>query len=84
MNIWVRLPEPLDSADMAARAELEGVSFLPGRYFVVSRPLSHALRLSFAGLEPEEIREGIAVLGRIFKSELERTRERSREDHVLV
>ena len=38
MNVWVRLPEPLDAADMAARADREGVSFLPGRHFAVSRP----------------------------------------------
>jgi 2-aminoadipate transaminase len=84
MNVWVRLPEPLDAADMAARAEREGVSFLPGRYFVVSRPHTHFLRLSFAGLEPEQIREGMAVLGQIFHSEMERKKERSSEDHVLV
>ena len=30
MNVWVRLPEPLDAAELAARAEREGVSFLPG------------------------------------------------------
>jgi 2-aminoadipate transaminase len=85
MNAWVRLPEPLDSADLAGRAEREGVSFLPGRYFAVSRPQTHALRLSFAGLDPVEIRAGLAVLGRIFRSEWERTtREGSREDHVLV
>ena len=49
--MWVRLPEPLDAAEMAARAEREGVSFLPGRYFAVSRPQTQWLRLSFAGLD---------------------------------
>jgi len=32
--------------------------------------------LSFAGLTPEEIRNGLATLGTIFSSELERTRAR--------
>jgi hypothetical protein len=32
------------------------------------------LRLSFAGLTPDEIRKGLATLGTIFSSELERTR----------
>ncbi len=36
MNVWVKLPEPLDAAEMAARAEREGVSFLPGRHFAIS------------------------------------------------
>ncbi len=51
MNVWVRLPEPLDASELAARAEREDVSFLPGRYFAVSRPQAHGLRLSFAGLD---------------------------------
>jgi 2-aminoadipate transaminase len=74
MNVWVRLPEPLDASEMAVRAEHEGVSFLPGRYFAVSRPQSHGLRLSFAGLDGNEIRAGMAVLGRIFRAELDRAR----------
>jgi len=84
MSVWVKLPEPLDAAEMAARAEREGVSFLPGRHFAVSRPHTHGLRLSFAGLDPQQIRAGVAVLGAIFRSELDRARERSGDTHVLV
>jgi 2-aminoadipate transaminase len=74
MNLWVRLPEPLDASELARRAEREHVSYLPGRYFAVSRPQEHALRLSFAGLEPAEIRAGLAILGRIFRLELDQAR----------
>jgi len=74
MNVWVKLPEPLDASEMASRAVSEGVSFLPGRHFSVSRPQTRALRLSFAGLDPGDIRSGIAALGRIFEIELERAR----------
>ena len=72
MNLWVRLPEPLDAGELAPRAAREGVSYMPGRHFAVSRPEPGALRLSFAGLKPAEIREGIAILGRIFTQEIER------------
>ena len=72
MNLWVRLPDSLDASDLSARAEREGVSFLPGRYFAVSRPQTSSLRLSFAGLAPDEIRLGMSVLGKIFRSELDR------------
>ena len=72
MNVWVRLPEPLDAADLAARALRENVSFLPGRYFAVSRAHPDSLRLSFIGLEPEQIRLGLSVLGMIIESELSR------------
>ena len=74
MNLWVRLPEPLDAGELLARAQRENVTYLPGKYFAVSRFDPGALRLSFAGLTPEEIRKGLAILGEIFSSELERTR----------
>jgi 2-aminoadipate transaminase len=66
MNIWVRLPESLDAAELLARAQKEGVGYLPGRYFAVSRVEPGALRLSFAGLTPEQIRKGLTILGKVF------------------
>ena len=74
MNLWVRLPQPLDAGELLPRAEREGVSYLPGKYFAVGRVDANALRLSFAGLTPEEIETGIRALGRIFTTELERVR----------
>lgn len=74
MNVWVRLPEPLDAAELLPRAQNEGASYLPGRYFEVSRRHRGSLRLSFASLAPEEIRAGLAALGRVFQEELERAR----------
>ena len=72
MNLWVQLPEPLDAGELLARAEHEGVAYLPGRYFAVSRLYPGALRLSFAGLAPEDIRRGLAILGQVFAGELGR------------
>jgi 2-aminoadipate transaminase len=74
MNLWVRLPQPLDAGELAPRAEREGVSYLPGKYFAVGKAEPGALRLSFAGLSPSEIETGIAALGRMFTAELERVR----------
>jgi 2-aminoadipate transaminase len=69
MNVW--LPEPLDAGEFLPRAQKEGVAYLPGRYFAVSRLEPGALRLSFAGLAPDQIRSGLAVLGRIVAGEIE-------------
>ena len=69
MNVWINLPESLDAADLAIRAARENVSYLPGKYFSVSRPHTNALRLSFAGLEPHKIAWGLEVLGTLFRSE---------------
>jgi 2-aminoadipate transaminase len=73
MNLWVRLPEPLDAGELLARAQRENVTYLPGRYFTVSRADPGGLRLSFAGLTPEKIEAGVSILGAIFAAELERT-----------
>jgi 2-aminoadipate transaminase len=72
MNLWVRLPEPLDAGELLERSQREGVGYLPGRFFAVSRLDAGALRLSFAGLTPEEIHTGIGILGRVVAGELDR------------
>lgn len=73
-NVWVRLPEGMDSERLLARAEAAGVSYLPGRLFAVQRAESGALRLSFAGLDPALIEEGLHILGRILRRQWQRTR----------
>jgi 2-aminoadipate transaminase len=80
MNLWVRLPEPLDAGELLLRAQREGVTYLPGRFFAVSKHEPGGLRLSFAGLEPAEIRKGVAALGRVFAGELDRIRRTDRLD----
>ncbi len=74
MHLWVRLPAPLDASELLGRARREGVGYLPGRYFEVSRRDPGALRLSFVGLTPECIRRGVEILGRIFREECEQAR----------
>ncbi len=72
MNVWVRLPEPLDTAALLPRARMEGVAYVPGLYFTVARPEPGALRLSFASLTPDEIRRGLEILGRVVAAEMKR------------
>jgi 2-aminoadipate transaminase len=84
MNLWVRLPEPLDAGELLPRAQKEGVAYLPGRYFAVSRLDAGAMRLSFAGLEPDRIRGGLAILGRIASEELARVSQNVEPSSALV
>jgi len=72
MNLWVRLPEPLDAGELLTQVNRQGVTYLPGGYFAVGRNEPGGLRLSFAGLTPEEIRRGIAVIGAVASDELRR------------
>jgi 2-aminoadipate transaminase len=70
MNLWVQLPEFLDSGELLARAQASGVIYLPGKHFSVSRNWSNALRLSFAGLSTQQIEQGVALLGEVFSGEI--------------
>jgi 2-aminoadipate transaminase len=72
MNVWLTLPGGLDTQALLAKAQERGVAYLPGRYFSLSGGASNALRLSFASVPPELIREGLAVLGDVFHAELAR------------
>ena len=76
MNLWVRLPEPLDAGELLPRAQREGVSYLARPVF--RRVAGRSRRVCgsvLRSLPPEKIREGLAILGRVFGDELERLRE---------
>ena len=74
MNLWARLPEPLDAAALLPQAREAGVSYLPAPVFEVSLRQPGGFRLSFAGLAEDKIEQGIATLGTLFRGELERAR----------
>ncbi len=73
MNLWVRLPDPLDSSVLLRAAEEQGVTYLPGRYFAVGRPDPAGLRLSFAGIDEERIARGVSILGGLVAAGLQRS-----------
>jgi 2-aminoadipate transaminase len=66
--IWVRLPEGTDTTKLLEAAHAAGVTYLPGANFSPEGKGANYLRLSFAYLSPDKIREGIAVLARILKT----------------
>jgi 2-aminoadipate transaminase len=66
--IWVRLPEGADSTKLLDAAHTAGVTYLPGSNFSPEGKGANYLRLSFAYLSPEKIREGIAVLAAVLKT----------------
>jgi 2-aminoadipate transaminase len=74
MSVWVTFAGPIDTAELLSRAQREGVAYLPGRYFAVAKEHRSSVRLSFAGLSPDRIEKGVAVLGRIFGDEVRRVR----------
>jgi 2-aminoadipate transaminase len=60
--IWATLDGEADTTDLLARSE--GVAFVPGRAaYVDGRSGSSSMRLNFAGVAEEDIREGIRRIG---------------------
>ncbi len=62
--IWATLDGGVDTTDLMARSE--GVAFVPGRAaYMDGRRGGSSMRLNFAGVPEDEIREGIRRIGRI-------------------
>ena len=73
MFLWVVLPEGLNSTELLREAVKENVAFVPGAPFHAQGGGDNTLRLSFSNATPEQIREGIARLGRVFHKALAET-----------
>jgi 2-aminoadipate transaminase len=65
--IWATLDERIDTTDLLALArKSEGVAFVPGRAaYMDGRSGSSSMRLNFAGVPDQDIREGIRRIGRV-------------------
>jgi 2-aminoadipate transaminase len=70
--VWVTLDERIDTTDLLALArKSEGVAFVPGRAaYVDERRGSSSMRLNFAGMPEQEIREGVRRIGRAAREQL--------------
>jgi GntR family transcriptional regulator/MocR family aminotransferase len=63
-QVWVELGIDIDTRDLLADTAREGVLFAPGAQFFADRSASRGLRLTLAQANEEEIRRGVAILGR--------------------
>jgi len=70
LQIWVELRGGIDTADLLGDAMRAGVLFAPGFQFRHDRRPSSGLRLSIALAGEEEIRHGVAALGRVVRERL--------------
>lgn len=69
-QVWVELPEPLDTRELFLDAVRAGVLFAPGHQFLHDGRSSRGMRLSIALATPAEIRRGIALLGALARERL--------------
>lgn len=71
MFCWVTLPDQtIDTTAMLADAVEHNVAYVPGQPFYASGEQRNTLRLSFATSTPEQIRTGVAALGRVIADRL--------------
>lgn len=61
-HIWVRLPDGVDDVELSARARSCGVTVIAGSSFFIGEPNGAYLRLSYAGCDEPQLREGVSRL----------------------
>ncbi len=71
MFFWLRLPDGLDALALLPRAVEAGMAYVPGAPFYAQSRDAGTLRLSFVTLTPQDIADGIALLGRVLHEALE-------------
>jgi len=69
--LWVTLPDEIDAVDLLEDAAKLNVAFVPGSPFFVDGRGKNTLRLSFASVSPQLIREGIRRLGAAIEARLD-------------
>ncbi len=67
MFIWANLPNGISAMKVFEEANKAGVAFVPGNPFYVDMREASSMRLNYTNASTEEIKEGIARLGRILK-----------------
>jgi len=81
-QVWVELPEGIDTSDLLADAVGAGVLFAPGAQFNHDGRPSSGLRLSFAMADEDALRRGVADLGRVIRDRLASQPRRAAQVHI--
>ncbi len=71
MFIWATLPEGIDTTDLLAKALTRNVAFVPGRAAYLDGRGATAMRLSFATMADDQLREGIRRIAEVADSQLD-------------
>jgi DNA-binding transcriptional MocR family regulator len=67
--VWLDLPFGPTSAELLAQAEVAGVTFVKGSdFFPGGRGGERSLRLAFSFVSPDEIAEGVSLLGGLVRA----------------
>jgi DNA-binding transcriptional MocR family regulator len=72
LSLWVDLPPGIIERDFTADALRQGIGIAPGAVFFAKPQFRGSMRLSFGVQAPERIEEGVAALGRVLETHLQR------------
>ena len=67
MFLWLELPEELDANEILDEAIEAGVAYVPGDSFYANEGPKNTIRMNYTTVSEEQIREGIQILGEVFK-----------------
>jgi len=81
-QVWVELPEGLDTDDLLADAVGAGVLFAPGFQFNHDGRASRCLRLTFAMADAEPLRRGVKILAGVVRDRLASGPRRAARVHI--
>jgi DNA-binding transcriptional MocR family regulator len=71
LQVWVELPEGLQTSDLLADAVSAGVLFAPGAQFNHDGRPSRCLRLTYAMAGIEALRSGVTTLARVIRERMD-------------
>jgi 2-aminoadipate transaminase len=70
MFIWATLPDYIDTSDLLARALRDHVAFVPGRAAYLDGRGGSSMRLNFAGVSEDDLREGVRRIGKVVSEQV--------------
>ena len=68
--IWVEMPEAFNATELFSEAVEAGVAYVPGTHFYPYGGHHNTLRLNFSNSTPDQIREGMAKLRKLFEAHI--------------
>lgn len=68
LNLWPRMPDGTDLAQLARECEVRGVLVAPGDEWFPAEPAGPYVRLNFSGPDPERFREAARTIAEALRS----------------
>ncbi len=81
-QVWIELPDGIDTGELLTDAVGEGVLFAPGSQFCSDGRASNGLRLSFAMTNEDGLRRGVEALGRVLRARFASPPRRAAKVHI--